>query len=157
MPASVVPAADASNTKRVVSLDFSKSSAPQKIHSETVKPNAAMPSPEKEPKRVAPAVVPPQTPDNSSIVFGFADFDQYVYEADFSDLKKAASRDELAAIAEFKITFDENGRVAWVRKNTGSGDPALDLALMYKLKKSIFRKKWIPAQRPLSVRIRLKE
>lgn len=157
MPSPLCLAAGVSKTKRVEVLDFSKRGAPPKISPEAFKPNAAMPLPGRPLGRVVPVVVAGETQEAGRVAFGFLDFDQYLYQADFSDLKKAASRDEVAAAVDVTVTFDENGQVVQVSKSAGSGDPALDLALMHKLKKAVFRKQWIPAQRLLSVRIRLKE
>ncbi|MFH0877915.1 MAG: hypothetical protein V1863_06820 [Candidatus Omnitrophota bacterium] len=160
-PAATLSAKAASKTKGLASFNFSSDRAAEKIALQAGKPNVVIPLPETQKEHPEPVEGSVEgsleSRDVVRVVFGFSDFGHYVYTPDFSDLKKPASRDELTAAADFIVFFNDKGRVSQVRKTAGCGDPALDLALMAKLKKAIFRSEWIPAKGSLSVRIRLKE
>ena len=111
------------------------------------------------PKKGIPAVSGPQPlflGPIKDVAFGFSDFSDYLYEGNFSDLKKIASREDLASFMDFKVLLTKKGEVKAIKKIVGSGDPALDLCVMLKLKKAIFKSYLTQQEGWLNVRFKIK-
>lgn len=87
------------------------------------------------------------------ITFGFADAANYLDYTNFSDLKNFASKEDLAALLEFKVLVSQDGQVEMVKKINSCGDPAVDLLIMRLLKKGILKN---PPKEESWVRIRIK-
>jgi len=84
--------------------------------------------------------VPPVIPrEVREVSFGFRDFGEYVENIDFSDLKNYSSNDDISSYADFQVFLTQDGRVAEIKKVAGSGDPAVDLIIVRKLKKAVFK------------------
>jgi len=73
------------------------------------------------------------------VVFGMSDYGRFLYQADFSDLKRAADRQELRDTIVFDVFLAADGRVKKIRKIAGSGDPSLDLFIQSKINNAVFR------------------
>jgi hypothetical protein len=93
------------------------------------------------------------------ISFGFSDFPDYLSGTDFSDLKKITARldEELSGFIEFKVWLTPEGRVRFIKKTVSSGDPSLDLSVMLRLKKAVFRPVFIPSDHLVNVRFWIKK
>jgi hypothetical protein len=87
------------------------------------------------------------------ITFGFADAANYLEYTNFSDLKNLVSKEDLAALIEFKVLVSRDGQVEMVKKINSSGDPAVDLSIMRQLKKAILKN---PPNEESWVRIRIR-
>lgn len=73
------------------------------------------------------------------ISFGPKDFNDYAENIDLSDLKNYSTMDDLSPYADFQVFLSRAGEVSRIRKITGTGDPAVDLTLMRKLKNAVFK------------------
>ncbi|MFB3919894.1 MAG: hypothetical protein ACE14U_07500 [Candidatus Velamenicoccus archaeovorus] len=88
--------------------------------------------------------------------FGMSDYDRYLYQADFSDIRRAASREALSHVIVFQVFLDDKGRVARIKKISGSGDPPLDLFIQSKIDNAVFKPDAAPRGRWITVRFSLR-
>lgn len=100
---------------------------------------------------------PAALPVDKNISFGFSDYSNYIFRADFSELKKMASREDLSSHIDFKVLITQMGQVKSIKKVTGSGDPALDFYVMFKLKEAIFKQGLAHQEDWFNVRFKIKE
>lgn len=103
------------------------------------------------------AAPPAALPVNKNISFGFSNYSNYIFHADFSELKKMASREDLSSYIDFKVLITGQGQVKSIKKMTGSGDPALDFYVMFKLKEAIFKQVSPKQEAWFNVRFKIKE
>lgn len=93
---------------------------------------------------------------DQDIVFGMSDYGFYLYQVDFSDLKRAAAREDLSRYIVFQVFLDKTGRVVKSRKESGSGDPFLDLFIQGKINNAVFKPGVAPRERWVTVRFVLR-
>lgn len=145
--------------------DLSGEARSQKIDSLSSKPEARfsedLSSQEKKstyPVRVPSKRVPGMDTSPSQwpkeVVFGFKDYADQLYAVDLSELEKVAGNEELGGVVDLKVLVGRGGEVLEVKKMSGCGDPAFDLNLILKLKKSVFKS--IGALEPIWVRVKFK-
>ncbi len=90
------------------------------------------------------------------LAFGMADYGRYLYQADFSDLRRAVGRQALSRVIVFEIFLDNDGRVKQIKKISGSGDPSLDLFIQSKIDNAVFKSDEAPRGRWFTVRFSLR-
>ncbi len=90
------------------------------------------------------------------VEFGMSDYDRYLYQADFSDIRRAASREALSHVIVFQVFLDDKGRVVHIKKISGSGDPPLDLFIQSKIDNAVFKPDAAPRGRWVTVRFSLR-
>lgn len=73
------------------------------------------------------------------VAFGLKDFTNYVSHVDFNELKRVSDREDISSYLDLAIVVGPGGLIKDIRKVSGSGDPALDLYIMRKLKTAVFR------------------
>lgn len=105
-----------------------------------------------------PQSVPGKEAEKASrdIVFGMGDYERFLYQADFSDLKRVARREELRDFILFDVFLKEDGSVKKIRKISGSGDPSVDLFIQSKIANAVFRQKTAPRGSWITLRFRLR-
>jgi hypothetical protein len=91
-----------------------------------------------------------------SLSFGMSDYSRYLYQADFSDLRRAAGRDALSRAIVFEVLLDNEGRVVRMKKISGSGDPSLDLFIQSKIDNAVFKPDVAPRGRRFTVSFSLR-
>ncbi len=154
---SFIPKNNAVENPSLRFMDFSKRRDFNKESNPVDKPNIFFAH--LAPKNREPMTVSEKKPAQAvtGIAFGFSDFSDYLYQADFSDLKKMALREELASFMDFRVLLSGKGEVKAIKKIIGSGDPAFDLYVILKLKKAIFKSYLYRQQEGwLNVRFRVK-
>ncbi len=118
------------------------------------------PKPENPFAGVRPSVstkIPSQVPERKRgpgeevLAFGMADYGRYLYQADFSDLRRAVGRQALSRVIVFEVLLDDDGRVARIKKISGSGDPSLDLFIQSKIDNAVFKSDVAPRGRWFTV------
>lgn len=67
------------------------------------------------------------------------DCDSLLFQADFSDLKRALAREELRNEIVFDVFLNSSGRIEKIRRISGSGDPAIDLFVQSKIVNAVFK------------------
>jgi hypothetical protein len=131
----------------------------EKIEGVALKPEVSFASCAVPENTLAPADVPKGAPGHSArtdIAFGMSDYGQYLYQADFSDLKRAAAREELSRFIVFQVFLDKTGRVLHIKKTSGSGDPFLDLFIQGKINNAVFKPSSAPRNKWMTVRFSLR-
>lgn len=78
--------------------------------------------------------------DPDKVTFGLEDYTKFVSGVDFSDLKRVPSREDISSFLEFYLVVGPDGRVLSIKKISGSGDPALDGAVIRKLRLGLFHR-----------------
>lgn len=97
-----------------------------------------------------------QAGSDGSLSFGMSDYSRYLYQADFSDLRRAAGRDALSHAIVFEVLLDYEGRVVRMKKISGSGDPSLDLFIQSKIDNAVFKPDAAPRGRRFTVSFSLR-
>jgi len=91
-----------------------------------------------------------------SLAFGMSDYGRYLYQVDFSELRRAAGREALSRAIVFEVLLDDEGRVVQMKKISGSGDPSLDLFIQSKIDNAVFKPDAAPRGRSFTLRFSLR-
>lgn len=90
------------------------------------------------------------------VVISLKDYSSTVGHVDFNELKRVSEREDIAAYMDFTVVMGSNGLVKDIKKRSGSGDPALDLYIMRKLKTAVLRDSFPRGER-IILRFKIKE
>jgi|GEM_PF-2383811 len=104
----------------------------------------------------APSCGPGVPAGPSRISFYLFEPPAVLLNVDFSDLGKMVGREEVSAQMECELTLTADGKVAAVRRITGSGNPILDSFIVFKLQRAVFRTDDLNTAQPVRLLIRLK-
>ena len=74
-----------------------------------------------------------------NIQFGLLDYSSYLDRVEFAELKRISAREDVSEFLDFRVLLGASGVVRDIKKISGSGDPALDLYIMRKLKNALFK------------------
>jgi len=85
-----------------------------------------------------------------------SDYGRYLYQVDFSELRRAAGREALSRAIVFEVLLDDEGRVVHMKKISGSGDPSLDLFIQSKIDNAVFKPDAAPRGRSFTLRFSLR-
>jgi hypothetical protein len=137
--------------------DFSRDGYFKKSDDLFVKPKAARGSSVGilAPERARPVDVSRVALIRGSIQFGLLDYSNYLDRVEFAELKRISTREDISDFLDFRVFLGAAGAVRDIKKTSGSGDPALDLYIMRKLKNAIFKESFAQGEW-LGVRFRIK-
>lgn len=90
------------------------------------------------------------------VVISIKDYSGTVGHVDFNELKRVSEREDIAAYMDFSVVMGSNGLIKDIKKRSGSGDPALDLYVMRKLKTAVFGDAFPRGER-IILRFKIKE
>lgn len=90
------------------------------------------------------------------VVVGLKDYFRTMGHVDFDELKRVSEREDIASFMDFSVVMGSAGLIKDIRKRSGSGDPALDLYIMRKLKTAVFREAFPRGERFI-LRFKIKE
>ena len=71
--------------------------------------------------------------------FGIGDFYNFIDQVDFSDVMPYFAKEDLIGFMDLDVFLANGGVVVAIRKITTCGDPSVDLIILRKLKKALFK------------------